>query len=144
MRPVEMVSRLTAASLPCMQESESPADFLQRLDKVLQHYLQVCLRMVERWFDNVLYGEASRIATSVRALLGRDPALSEHTGSVLGAYDNLVLALWRSTHVRTRDARMRIQQSMERLFSAVHRVQASATALAGAWAVTTTAPPSSA
>ena len=115
-----------------MEHSESPTDFLHRLEKVLQHYLQVCLQMVERWFDNVLYGEASRTATTVRSLLGRDPALSQHTGSVLGAYDNLVLALWRSTHVRTRDARMRIQQSMERLFSAVHRVQASATALAGA------------
>jgi hypothetical protein len=113
-----------------MDPSESPADFLHHLEKVLQNYLQVCLQMVERWFDNVLYGEASRVSATVRSLLGRDPALSQHTGSVLGAYDNLVLALWRSTHVRTRDARMRIQQSVDRLFSAVHRVQESATVLA--------------
>jgi hypothetical protein len=106
--------------------------FLRHLERVLQRYMELCLQMVERWFDNVLYGEASRTATAVRSLLSRDPALSEHTGSVLGAHDNLVLALWRSTHVRTRDARMRIQQSMERLFAAVHRAQASANALARA------------
>jgi hypothetical protein len=115
-----------------IEHSESTTEFLHRLEMVLQHYLHVCLQMVERWFDNLLYGEASRVAASVRSLLGRDPALSQHTGAVLGAYDNLVLALWRSTHVRTKEARLRIQQSMERLFSAVHRVQASATVLAGA------------
>lgn len=106
------------------------AHFLKDLQRVLQDYLELCLRMVERWFDNVLYREASRAAAAVRSLFSRDPALSAHTGPVLGAHDNLVLALWRSTHVRTREARARIQQSVDRLFEAVHRAQESALALA--------------
>ena len=129
--PAELASPGPVANLPAMNPSDMSIDaFLGHLERVLQHYMELCLRMVERWFDNVLYGEASRVATTVRALLSRDPALSEHTGRVLGAHDNLVLALWRSTHVRTRDARLRIQQSMERLFAAVNRARASASALA--------------
>lgn len=113
-----------------MDASQLPLDeFLRHLERVLQQYIELCLKMVERWFDNVLYGEASRTATLVRALFSRDPLLSGHTAQVLSAHDNLVLALWRSTHVRTREARMRIQHSMDRLFAAVHQARASASTL---------------